>query len=100
MHFMRNTKEFIMKRIIFLAGIMTCWAAVAAAHDGPHSQVPIEACEKSLKSDLCEYRNGANDLFRGTCQVIGNGLRCVRNKPIKRSSEQSQANVDTASAER
>jgi len=56
--------------------------APAIAHDSHTHKAPWKACSAKKKEDLCTYKNGQDDLFKGTCQSFRQQLMCVRNQPI------------------
>lgn len=57
-------------------------AFTVSAHDSHTHTAPWQACEDKEKSEQCAYKNGDDDLFKGTCQVFSEVLMCVRNQPI------------------
>lgn len=56
--------------------------APAIAHDSHTHTAPWKACSAKKKEDLCAYKNGQDDLFKGSCQSFHQQLMCVRNQPI------------------
>lgn len=53
-----------------------------SAHDSHTHTAPWQACEDKKKSEQCAYKNGDDDLFKGSCQLFSEVLMCVRNQPI------------------
>lgn len=58
-----------------------------SAHDSHTHTAPWQACEEKNKSEQCSYTNGDDDLFKGSCQLFNEVLRCVRNQPIIHAEE-------------
>lgn len=72
----------ILNLLMIMTLVMFLSISLANAHDSHSHQAPWQACADKQKSQDCSYKNGAGDLFKGSCQLFSEALLCVRNKPI------------------
>lgn len=81
------------RRAGFLLGLVlaTGLPAVAQAHGGHGSVLPVLACESRAHGDGCAYEDAHRDVYRGTCRSMGGALRCVRTQPIARAASAPEA---------
>jgi hypothetical protein len=80
---------------------MTLLAATggdALAHDGHTSPEPWTACAHSELGQSCMWENDAHEVHRGTCRAIGDGLMCVRNRPVEHAGAETPPAVQLTTA--
>lgn len=56
------------------------------AHTADVNKVAWQACDAKAASEPCSFENAANDVYRGTCQLMSDSMMCVRNQPIEKST--------------
>lgn len=78
---MANT---LFKRI--LCGFATFFLATSFvhAHSGPLSEIAVKSCDVKSRSQSCQYEDGHQNLYIGSCQYMSETLMCVRNQPIQK----------------
>lgn len=64
-----------------------------SAHSGPLNKVAIQACGEKQKSQSCQYQDGHNNLYIGSCQYMADDLMCVRNQPIKKVDKEKDNSI-------
>lgn len=69
-----------------IVALLTLWGGQIWAHAGHTTPAPWAACAHSALGDSCQWDNEASEVYRGTCRAVGDGLVCVRNRPIERAS--------------
>ena len=82
---MNITKLFFVALMVLASGFFT-----VKAHDSHTHTAPWQACEQKQKTEQCAYTNGAEDLFKGSCQLFSDKLLCVRNEPIIHAKKKKQ----------
>ena len=68
--------------ITFIGVVSLLCTFIVTAHDSNSHTAPWQSCETKKVAQSCEYTNGKNDLYKGTCQTFNNARMCVRNQPI------------------
>lgn len=52
------------------------------SHQGSSTNEPRLVCAEKSLGDACEWRDGHEALYIGSCRKVSSSLLCVRNKPI------------------
>ena len=52
------------------------------AHQGSSTAEPRLACVEKTLGTACEWKDGHDALYIGSCRKVSESLLCVRNKPI------------------
>ena len=57
-------------------------SAPTHAHQGSSTAEPRLVCAEKKLGDACEWKDGHDALYIGSCRQVSTSLLCVRNKPI------------------
>lgn len=57
-------------------------SAPTHAHQGSSTAEPRLVCAEKALGDACEWKDGHDALYIGSCRQVSTSLLCVRNKPI------------------
>lgn len=83
-------RDLLYRGLLFgvIASSFVC--APAMAHQGEHNRDARDACIEQTLGNACEWTDGQDALYVGSCRQVSSSLLCVRNKPIIHSDEHNQ----------
>ena len=74
----------LLKRTLFTVVTLLFTTTLVQAHSGPLSEIAVKACDVKSRSQSCQYEDGHQNLYIGSCQYMSETLMCVRNQPIQK----------------
>lgn len=64
---------------------LICVPQFVLSHSASINKEPWLVCENQTRSDVCEFTDNHQNIYRGTCRVMSEELMCVRNQPIEKA---------------
>lgn len=86
----------LLKRTLFTVVTLLFTTTLVQAHSGPLSEIAVKACDIKSRSQSCQYEDGHQNLYIGSCQYMSETLMCVRNQPIQKIETDNTNEQDTA----
>lgn len=77
-----NNYPIKIRTLVLSVWVGAALSAPSYAHQGSSTAEPRLACAEKTLSAACEWKDGHDALYRGTCRQVSTSLLCVRNKPI------------------
>lgn len=76
--------NYPMKMHLFMWSVLAgvALSAPSHAHQGSSTAEPRLVCAEKKLGAACEWKDGHDALYIGSCRQVSTSLLCVRNKPI------------------